>query len=253
MAVDQAAVTVTAMTHRGAVREGNEDALVVGSLTASSVSMSAPMRVSLSPNVPAVVAVADGLGGHAAGEVAASHTVQRFAEQGEWQEGKETISELLRAIDAELQEYAEDNPDHSGLGTTIAGLLFAGEEIFWFNVGDSRAYRLHPDKLQQLSQDDSPAVPGAEPGTLAAVTNLITQSLGGSAGELEPHVGTDSPEESASWLLCSDGLSDLVEGTDMVRLISEAPDDSSAVTALWKAAMDAGGRDNISIALVRMG
>uniref|UniRef100_UPI00036B8411 PP2C family protein-serine/threonine phosphatase n=1 Tax=Nocardiopsis chromatogenes TaxID=280239 RepID=UPI00036B8411 len=82
--------------------------------------------------------------------------------------------------------------------------------------------------------------------------NFITQSLGGSGSTaMVPHVGRDAEPDPSAWLMCSDGLSDLVPQEEMERIIAEAADDEGAVYALWRAAMDASGRDNISILLAR--
>ena len=83
-------------------------------------------------------------------------------------------------------------------------------------------------------------------------TNYITQSLGGSGNStIVPHVGQDTEPGPGAWLMCSDGLSDLVPLEEMERIIAEAGDDNIAVYNLWQAAMNASGRDNISILLVR--
>lgn len=245
------AVAVTALTHSGAVRQANEDALVMGSLTVAGASMPAPARCVLPVHTPLVLAVADGLGGHAAGEIAAEHAVHRMAESGAQLKGPQEITTLLQHIDDEIREHAQQNAEFSGMGTTVAGLLLTGEGVFWFNVGDSRTYRIRDSRLEQLSADDSPPLPPSEDGRPVS-TNFITQSLGGSANTaMDPHVGTDTGPGSQGWLLCSDGLSDLVAQEEMEQIIGTAESDESAVHNLWQAAMTASGRDNISILLVR--
>lgn len=251
MGVDGGAVTVTALTHRGAVRQANEDALVMGALTVAGASMSAPARCLLPVHVPLVLAVADGLGGHAAGEIASEHAVHRMAESGAQLHGPSAVTQLLKHIDDEIREHSQQNAEFSGMGTTVAGLLITGEGTYWFNVGDSRTYRIRDARLEQLSDDDSPPLPPSEDGR-PVTTNFITQSLGGSGSSgMEPHVGPDPGPSDEGWLLCSDGLSDLVTKEEMERIIEEADSDEEAVHNLWQAAMEVSGRDNISILLVR--
>lgn len=245
------AVTATVFTHRGAVREGNEDAFVVGALTAAGVEMSEPVTCVLPVRRPLVVAVADGLGGHAAGEVASEHAVRRLAEAGESLDGPQAIGEVLGGIDDELRRYAAAHPTHAGMATTIAGLTFAQDGVFWFNVGDSRAYRITGDGLKQISVDDSPPVPGAEPGTPEAVTNIVTQTLGGaSVVDMTPHIERED-DAAEAWLLCSDGLSDLVPSETIAKVLRDEASDAAALRTLWAAAMNASGRDNITIVLAR--
>ncbi|MGW4891968.1 PP2C family protein-serine/threonine phosphatase [Kitasatospora sp. NPDC004240] len=247
-------VTVTAMTHRGAVRGGNEDAFVIGALTAAGVDTADPVVVRLLVEEPAVVAVADGLGGHNAGEVAAALTVRRLAERA-----RSGAGELLRAINAELYALAGADPACAGAGATTAGLWLTPDRVTWFNVGDSRLYREDGGYLGQVSVDDSPAPDwdGPDwngPGRAGGRTNLVLQTLGGAAGfaPVHPHTGTGRYVPGGRWLICSDGLSDLVDVAVMERILAENPgDDVRAVKALWVAAMNAGGRDNITALLVR--
>lgn len=242
-------ITVTSLTHRGAVRAANEDAIIVGPAVACA-SMTSPAICTLPMDGPVVVAVADGIGGQVAGEIASEHVARRLAETGGRLTTQERVRELLRVLDLEVQDHAGQHPEFSGMGTTIAGLVLTPEgEHVWFNVGDSRVYRCERAGLVQVSVDDSPPVPPSPDGRPVA-SNFITQSLGGrSSGEITPHVGQ---EPGTVWLVCTDGLTDLVGEGDMERTLAEAGSDEAAVYALWQAAMAAGGKDNISIVLARM-
>ena len=137
------------------------------------------------------------------------------------------------------------------MGTTVAGLVVGPDSCLWFNVGDSRVYRENGGYLGQLSRDDSPSafVEGLVDGP-APTTSVITQYLGGPGadGNVHPHVGIVDP--GGRWLICSDGLSDLVEVAEMERILRAETDEVRAVKALWVAAMNASGRDNISVMLV---
>ena len=234
---------VTALTHRGAVRTSNEDALVMGAL-AVCVDTSGPVRVLLPTGEPVILAVADGIGGHAAGEIASEHVAQRLGENSNQFRHPDQLSDLLLTLNEELQEHAARFSEFSGMGTTVAGLLLHDGRAWWFNVGDSRTYRLTGDRLVQLTEDDS--LPTGAP------TNFITQSLGGtSKGAITPHVGEDPGGPTGAWLLCTDGLTDLVDVPDMEKILATHTNDEAAVHALWQAAMAAGGKDNISIVLAR--
>lgn len=240
-------VRVTAMTHRGAVRGNNEDALVLGGFVAAEVDLADPVTWLLAPDGPVVVAVADGLGGYGGGERASAHAARRLAAAGPGLATEDQVRAVLAEISEEIEKLAAE-PGLTGMGTTVAGLVVAPGAWRWFNVGDSRVYQSNGGYLGQLSQDDSPLA-GVED---AAPTNLITQYLGAPAspGRLDPHIGTVDPVGEGRWLVCSDGLSDLVEVAEMERILRDESDEVRAVKALWVAAMNASGRDNISVVLV---
>lgn len=245
---DQLAVTV--LTHRGAVRDHNEDAVTVGALLAAGANTPTPVTVLTSVEAPVVVAVADGLGGHSAGEVASRHVALRLSSVDLSGVDVAAIAELISALDAEITTLGTASRDLNGMGTTVAGLVLTPDDTIWFNVGDSRVFREDGGYLGQLSADDSPT--GARTDGEAVVTNVVTQTLGGGRQPVRPHVGIDSAERSGRWLICSDGLTDLVSLAEIEALLLKADgDDSLAVRALWAAAMNAGGHDNITIALVR--
>ena len=241
-------ITVTAMTHRGAVRPANEDALVLGSTTVS-VTTSTPVRVYLPLTAPLIIAVADGIGGQAAGEIASEHAASRLAEMAPQVTDATMLGQLLVNIDEELSDHAEQTEEFHGMGTTVAGVVVSPAGGVWFNVGDSRVYRMDGTSLVQVTEDDSPPLPPSQDGR-PATTNFITQSLGGGSGKaVTPHIG---PESGSAWLMCSDGLSDLVTVGEMEKILKVHGDDEAAVYALWQAAMAAGGKDNISIILARL-
>ncbi|MCP2260035.1 Serine/threonine protein phosphatase PrpC [Streptoalloteichus tenebrarius] len=243
-------VFVTAMTHRGAVRANNEDSLVAGPATVSGTSMTEPVVIRLPLRGPVVIAVADGLGGHAAGEVASALAVRRLAEEGPELTGRDAVVSTLARINDELYEIPGRQPEYYGTGTTAAGLVLSESGALWFNVGDSRVYRADPGYLGQLSIDDTA---GGGEGT-GRRSPVLAQALGGAAlrTPVEPHVAEDPVEGPARWLLCSDGLTDMVDAVRIERILAEeSTSDLLAVRALWAEAMNAGGHDNITILLVR--
>jgi PPM family protein phosphatase len=128
-----------------------------------------------------------------------------------------------------------------GMGTTIVGLLLTVDRALWFNVGDSRLYRHRDNRLTKLSVDD--VREGLAVGT-------ITQALGGSPEptRLVPHLGAEELTVPSRWLLCSDGLTQMVSDDDIEDAMKVGDED--AVRALFAKAMQAGGADNISIIVV---
>ena len=242
----------TLMSHCGALRANNEDALVAGAATIAWHSMPGPLTVRLPLRTPVVVAVADGIGGHVAGEVSSAFAVRRLAEGSAELAGPKEVVALLDQINEELYELARLRPEFAGTGTTIVGLLFSGTHTYWFNIGDSRVYRDDGGHLGQLSVDDTAGPTGEQLGERIPGSTVLVQALGGGAAytPVEPHVAVDPVSGPARWLLCSDGLSDMLAIEQMERILATAADDEHAVTALWSAAMNAGGRDNITVALV---
>ena len=241
----------TAFTHQGAVRAGNEDTVAVADWVTSEP-MATPAVLEREAAAPLICLVADGMGGHAAGEVAsrtvAEHLCRRAAEAVD----EAGLAALLRDADAELFSLMQEQPVRRGMGTTVAGLSVAPEQVMAFNVGDSRVYRIAQGALIQLSTDDTPGPKLADGRTAALTSNLITQSLGGSHQlvGVEPHVVSEALEDGARYLLCSDGLTDLLDRTTMEQLLDR--DDAASVQALFEAAMARGGKDNISLILLRL-
>jgi serine/threonine protein phosphatase PrpC len=231
---------ISAFTHRGRVRRGNEDTVVVDDWV-HSADMAAPRESSHTLSVPLLVAVADGMGGHSAGEVASRLTAERLVTERVRLTDPRSAATALEAIDAGLYRAMERDPELVGMGTTVVGLLLGARRLLWFNVGDSRLYRLGDGKLTQLSVDDSP--PGPRSG-------VLTQSLGGALPRpgITPHVGEAATTAPARFLLCSDGLTDMVEEQEIADCLTLT--DRAAVTQLFDFAMAAGGHDNVSIVLV---
>jgi serine/threonine protein phosphatase PrpC len=234
-------VEVNAFTHCGHVRPGNEDTITVAGWV-SDVAMDGPRRSRHDLNAPLIFAVADGMGGHVGGEIASRYAIKRLAELSG---GAEELGEWLSAINSELHQAMHASPALLGMGTTVAGLLLrqgkAGLEAAWFNVGDSRVYAVREGRLVQLSVDD--VLPGPR-------TGMITQTLGGSPFfvPIAPHIGKVGLSQSARWLVCSDGLTDMLTDTEIEAMLTQADEDT--LRALFNRAMDAGGLDNISIILV---
>lgn len=218
----------------------------------------------------AVAMVADGMGGHRAGDVASRmaldivgkrlqekllHFRTGTSQAMPMQFAEQIVGEANTAIHAAARQQA----NCSGMGTTLALAIFHGEQVTLLHVGDSRIYRLRNGQLQLLTRDDSMLHDQVDLGLIAAEDtgdshnrHLVTQALGASE-----HVTVHRQEETLCagdfFLLCTDGLSDLVEERD-IELIMNSLKTSLPLTAhhLIQLANDNGGYDNITVALVRV-
>ncbi|MFE2738584.1 PP2C family protein-serine/threonine phosphatase [Streptomyces sp. NPDC059349] len=257
-------ISVTALSHPGLRREHNEDSLVVGPWTLCGTVTENPQTMAFPLGRPLVVAVADGIGGQPAGEVASSLVVRRLALFGPALDGEEAVRDALGMCNHAVYAAADRAPELSTMGTTVAGVVILEKELLVFNVGDSRVIEVGPagngdgdsdpagaraatdDTLHQVSVDDSPALPQGR-----RTTSIITQALGGAPAfsAITPHVSTSPLTPGTRMLVCSDGLTDPVLD-DEIDDILRAHDGGRAVFELWKAAMAAGGPDNVTIALV---
>jgi len=229
---------VTAFSHRGRVRAANEDTVVVGDWL-SAPDMDAPRASRHDLSAPLICAVCDGMGGHRAGEVASRQVARRLSQERARLTDARSVAATLQAIDQELYRAMEADRNLLGMGTTVAGLVLA-PRLVWFNVGDGRIYRARDGRLVQVSVDDTP--PGPRSGQL-------TQSLGGALPPqaIAPHVGEAALAVPARFLLCSDGLTDMLDDADIEDCLRLG--DGEAVAQLFDLAMRAGGMDNVSIML----
>jgi PPM family protein phosphatase len=239
---------VTALSHAGLVRDHNEDSLVIGPWTLCAAETETPQSMVFPIGRPLVVAVADGLGGHPAGDVASSLVVRTLASAGPTLDSEAAVREAVHGCNRAVYAAAKDQPTLTAMGTTVAGVVITAERALTFNVGDSRVYAFGSDGLLQASVDDSPPLaPGQQ------YTTIVTQTLGGGPTytAVDPHVSEHPLEPDVRWLACTDGLSDLVPTGTLTDLLGKH-DDGRVVFELWKAAMEAGGLDNVTIALVRV-
>ncbi len=239
-------IAVTALSHTGAVRDHNEDSLVAGPWTLCATVTENPQTLFFPLGTPLVVAVADGLGGHPGGEVASAVVVRQLAQIGPSLDSEQAVHDALSACNRAVYAAASNNPELTAMGTTVAGIVFTSDHALAFNVGDSRVYAAGSGGLRQLSTDDRP--PGEHP------SSVITQTLGGSdeLATVNPHVITTQLSDDSSYLVCTDGLTDPVPA-DVLDDVLRQHQDGRAAFELWKAAIEAGGPDNVTVALVRLG
>ncbi|MFE0253757.1 PP2C family protein-serine/threonine phosphatase [Streptomyces sp. NPDC059010] len=243
-------VAVSSISHPGLLRERNEDSLVVGPWTLCGTVTENPQTLVFPLGTPLVVAVADGLGGHPGGDVASSLVARNLAALGPALTSEVAVRDAVNACNRAVYQAAggDEETPLTAMGTTVAGVVVQPESMLVFNVGDSQVFVAGGDGLSQVSVDDNPPHP---PGR---TTSLVTQCLGGSPTyrAVHPHVTSRSLAPGERYLICSDGLTDPLT-TDVLDEILSEHDDGRAAFELWKAAIEAGGPDNITVAVVRVG
>ncbi|TGB15707.1 PP2C family serine/threonine-protein phosphatase [Streptomyces sp. MZ04] len=241
-------VTVTALSHPGLMRDHNEDSLAVGPWTLCGTDTENPQTLGFPLGTPLVVAVADGIGGQPAGEVASSLVVRHLASIGPTLDSGQAVRDALHACNHSVYAAADRDPELTTMGTTVAGVVVLPTELLVFNVGDSRVIDVSSSRtsLHRMSVDDSPPL---EPGR--RTTSIVTQSLGGAPRftAIEPHISTAPLSTGGRYLVCSDGLTDPVP-EDAIDEVLRAHDGGRAAFGLWKSAIEAGGPDNITLALI---
>ncbi|ARF56255.1 PP2C family protein-serine/threonine phosphatase [Streptomyces gilvosporeus] len=244
-------VTVTALSHTGLIRDRNEDSLVAGPWTLCGTVTENPQTLVFPLVHPLVIAVADGMGGQPGGEVASELTVRQLSVVGATLNSEEALRNALHVCNEAVYAAAERNPALATMGTTVAGVLVLPETVLAFNVGDSKVLSATPTGLRQLSVDDSPPLaPGRR------TTSLITQSLGGATTftPVTPHITPTPLSLTDRYLACTDGLTDPVPEEALDELLqAHGGNNGKAAFELWKAAIEAGGPDNITLALVEIG
>ncbi|MFE0450990.1 PP2C family protein-serine/threonine phosphatase [Streptomyces sp. NPDC058914] len=242
-------VAVSALSHPGLVRERNEDSLVAGPWTLCATVTESPQSLLFPLGTPLVVAVADGLGGHPHGDVASALVVRGIASIGPGLTSEGAVRDALSACNRAVYEAAGDEASElATMGTTVAGVVLQPGSLLVFNVGDSEVFAVSREGLRQVSVDDNPPLrPGQR------TTSVLTQCLGGTPGRraINPHVTATSLAPGDRYLICTDGLTDPVT-TDVLTEVMREYDDGRAAFELWKAAMEAGGPDNITLAIVRV-
>jgi len=217
-----------------------------------------------------LIMLADGMGGHNAGEIASELAVTAIRDAlldvltPEILDTKlikcdEALREAVVYANEEIHEQANRRIECAGMGTTIVITLFHEDKVTYAHVGDSRIYRLRHGEFKQLTQDHSLVQEMIDNGYLSqeeamisSSRNLITRALGISP-DVEVDVCTEVLDGDDVYLLCSDGLSDLLNEQDMAGILIEQRDSlGSAAQQLVDLANERGGTDNISVILVAM-
>jgi len=223
-----------AISDRGVVRQGNQDSVFAG---------------------PHFIAVADGMGGMAAGDLASAIVINTVARLDVPPPADSVVDELADAVaDANraIRRQVADDPQKEGMGTTLTALWFDGE---WFNlvhIGDSRAYRLREGGFEQITVDDTYVQMLVDEGRITAEEaerhpqrSLLLRALG--AAEVEPAFQTIKGVPGDRLVLCSDGLSGPVSDADIARTLQNAATPQEAAETLVQQALDAGAPDNVTV------
>jgi serine/threonine protein phosphatase PrpC len=242
-------VGVSALSHDGLVRDHNEDALVVGPWTLCASVSIVPATMFFPIGTPLVVAVADGLGGHPAGEDASSLVVAHLARVGAAVGTEAELREVLDECNRVVYAEAELDPERMAMGTTVAGLVVGETDVLVFNVGDSRVYAVEDGGITQLTVDDN-----EPPARGQRRSPVVTQTLGGrfDLGTIEPHISSRPIAAPSRYLVCSDGLTDPVDEATITDIVRDHGGGEAAFK-LWQAAIQAGAPDNVTVALVEIG
>ena len=204
----------------------------------------------------AVFAVADGIGGHLAGEVAsrmAIEAVQRMAKDNACP-GIAALREAVASAHETILAHAQDHIECAGMGTTLSVLWLGVNYAYIAHVGDSRIYRLREGSLTQITQDHSLVEELVRAGLITREQarthprrNIITRALG-THGENEPDLLVTDVRDGDLFLLCTDGLTGMVADGDIERVLREN-DMETAADRLLALALEAGGRDNVTLIL----
>ena len=208
-----------------------------------------------------LLAVADGIGGHAAGEVASNLALTEIEKNlrlnpGE-EEIKESMKEAVTRANREIHSLSKEKYEYDGMGTTLVMALIRQDKVFIANVGDSRAYCINRSQIKQITRDHSVVQELLEGGIITEeevpqhpYRGTLTRALG-----VEPEVKVDiydsalKPEEIL--LLCSDGLTDALKNEEIGDVISSTDNLDKACADLIRQAKESGARDNISVILAR--
>ncbi len=248
MATKQLRLDVAQLTDVGRRREHNED----------NMAYVIPKDQQVMAKKGALFIVADGMGGHAAGEVASEIAVDTVSNVYYQDDNDDVATSLLQAIkraNALIHQRAAENMLRSGMGTTCVAAVLRGNMAYIANVGDSRAYLVRKDQVKQISQDHSWVAEQVRAGLLTedqarthAQRNVITRCLG-TQPDVEIDVFPEPLEESDALVLCTDGLSGLVSDDEIRRTVAQfAPQES--VYHLIERANENGGPDNITAIII---
>ena len=233
-----------ACTDRGMIRPSNQDSLFVST-----------EPVGIFGNL---FLVADGMGGHLAGDYASSYLVEHLVQRIRKAEGTEEPRILLDSIGAvnrELFRLSGENAEYSGMGTTLVGAWVSGKTLYAVNIGDSRLYLIRGRHAIQVTRDHSYVEEMVECGRMRRGSaeyerskNIITRAVG-----IDAQVSADFFEvplrAGDRFLLCSDGLSNMVTDEEIARVAGGGEDLEALAGQLVKEANRNGGRDNISVVL----
>ncbi|MFF9249114.1 PP2C family protein-serine/threonine phosphatase [Streptomyces globisporus] len=221
-------------SHKGMIREGNEDSGYAG---------------------PRLLAIADGMGGQAAGEVASSEVISTLVPLDDDVPGSDLLTSLgssVQQANDQLRVMVEEDPQLEGMGTTLTALLWTGQRLGLVHVGDSRAYLLRDGVLTQITQDHTWVQRLVDEGRITeeeATTHpqrsLLMRALG-SGDHVEPDLSIREVRAGDRYLICSDGLSGVVSHQTMEETLASYQGPQETIQELIQLALRGGGPDNIT-------
>lgn len=221
-------------SHKGMIREGNEDSGYAG---------------------PRLLAIADGMGGQAAGEVASSEVISTLVQLDDDVPGSDILTSLATAVQQagdQLRVMVEEDPQLEGMGTALTALLWTGQRLGLVHVGDSRAYLLRDGVLTQITQDHTWVQRLVDEGRITeeeATTHpqrsLLMRALG-SGDHVEPDLSVREVRAGDRYLICSDGLSGVVSHQTMEETLASYQGPQETIQELIQLALRGGGPDNIT-------
>lgn len=223
-----------AHSDRGLIRDGNQDSVYAG---------------------PRLLAVADGMGGMAAGDVASNIVIGAMAPLDEDVPGDALVDALRSAVgtaNQQLRDTVDANPQLEGMGTTLTATLFSGSKLGMVHIGDSRAYLLRNGEFAQITKDDTYVQMLVDEGRISAEEasshpqrSLLTRALDGR--DIDPEYSVRQVLPGDRYLICSDGLSGVVSADTIGDTLREYPDPQQCVERLVQLALRGGGPDNITV------
>jgi protein phosphatase len=264
-------IDVAALSHTGHHRTNNEDHYLVVRLGRSLETVSTSLPPGDVPErteeVNHVMVVADGMGGHRAGEIASRMAITALVNLAldipDWifrmddahaQEVERRARSRVQEVDAMLVESGQRDPSLAGMGTTLTAARSLGRDLVITHVGDSRAYLLRDRHLLRLTRDHTFVQLLVDTGKLAPGDvarsphrHVLMNALGGSSADVLVDTDRLQLENGDRLLLCSDGLTDLVDDESIASILVETTRSSDACERLVKRALDAGGRDNVTV------
>ncbi|HMS38643.1 MAG TPA: protein phosphatase 2C domain-containing protein [Pyrinomonadaceae bacterium] len=273
-------VEIHATSHVGRIRKGNEDNYLLFHISDSKIWMSSQepdefiiesQRFTIDDN-GIILAVSDGMGGALAGEVASKMAVETVSQQFSGQDpertfapedfGESLVGKLYQATlyaNHLIHEQGRSDPQFQGMGATFTGAGITPESVDLVQVGDSRGYLIRGNQIYQITKDQSLVQQLIDAGQLQeseaethALKNVILQALG-AQNEIYPVAARLAPCRGDIFLLCSDGLSNEVNGTDMQKIVMSYPENlGQACAELVKEANERGGKDNITLIIARL-
>jgi PPM family protein phosphatase len=232
---------VTAHTQRGVTRDQNEDACSIGRVV---IFGDKPDVISLNlddGDLPILITIADGIGGHRGGEIASRTTVEALSQLTKNSIDKSRITNAILDVHRKLQDLEIEGQTYNAMGTTIVGALLDLDRALFFNVGDSRAYRIQNNQIDQISTDDVRA---------GGNSSVITQCLGGGISTFpKPHLKVLDVSLDDIFIFVSDGISDVVPSNTIMEIASSGVSNPSF--DLSQEAIRCGGEDDLSAVIYR--